>query len=84
MIEAQYLATLRQIYSRLKDCKAVWVITGSLGMALQGMDLKVGDIDIQTDRAGAFEIEGKFSENIIDPVADSQSGANRSYSASLE
>ena len=68
MIEAQYLATLRKIYSCLKDGKVIWVITGSLGMALQGIDLEVHDIDIQTDQQGAFEIESKFPENIIEPV----------------
>ena len=62
MIEAGYLAALRKINSRLNDCKAIWMITGSLGMALQGMDLNVHDIDIQTDKPGAFEIESKFSD----------------------
>lgn len=79
MIEAQYLAVLRKIYLCLKDGKAVWVITGSLGMTLQGLDLEVHDIDIQTDRGGAFEIEGKFSQNIIDSVRYSESERIRSY-----
>jgi hypothetical protein len=83
MIETQYLATLHKIYLRLKDCRSIWAITGSLGMTLQGMDLKVHDIDIQTDRGGAFEIEGKFSENIIDPVRYSQSERIRSYLGKL-
>jgi hypothetical protein len=84
MIETQYLAALCKIYSRLKDCRAVWVITGSLGMALQGIDLEVHDIDIQTDRHGAFEIESKFPENIIEPVYYSPSERIRSYFGKLE
>lgn len=55
MIETQYLAPLRKIYSCLKDGKAIWVITGSLGMALQGIGLELHDIDIQTDRQGAID-----------------------------
>jgi hypothetical protein len=34
-----------------------WAVTGSLGMALQGMELAVHDIDLQTSREGAYEIE---------------------------
>jgi hypothetical protein len=84
MIETQYLAALRKIYSGLKDCRAIWAITGSLGMALQGIDLKVHDIDIQTDRQGAFEIENKFPENIMETVHYLQSERIRSYLGRLE
>ena len=62
MIKEKYLSTLRIIFLRLKDCRAKWVVTGSLGMALQGMEIEVHDIDIQTDRQGAYEIESKFPE----------------------
>ena len=84
MIEAQYLVALREICSHLKDCQAVWVITGSLGMALQGVDLIVHDIDIQTDRHGAFEIESRFPERVVEPVRCSQSERIRSYFGRLE
>ena len=84
MIEARYLAALHKIYSRLKDCKAIWVITGSFGMALQGMDIDVHDIDIQTDRPGVFEIESKFPENMIEPVRYAESERIRSYLGKLE
>jgi hypothetical protein len=84
MIEPQHLAALVKIHSRLRDCKAAWVITGSLGMALQGMDLDVHDIDIQTDKQGAFEIERQFPGNVIEPVHASQSERIRSYFGKLE
>lgn len=84
MIEAQYLVTLHNLYSRLKDCNAIWVITGSVGMALQGLDLEVHDIDIQTDRSGAFEIESRFSENILEHVRCCPSERISSYFGKLE
>ena len=62
MIEPSYLNVLRKIQARLKECQVPWVITGSLGMALQGMDIPVHDIDLQTDRSGAYEIERLFPE----------------------
>lgn len=37
-------------------------------MVLQGMPLQVHDIDIQTNKVGAYEIEGTFAEYIIKPV----------------
>jgi len=84
MIEPQYLDALRKIYARLKDCQANWVITGSLGMALQGMDIEVHDIDIQTDQRGAYEIESRFSEYVVKPVRYSVSERIRSHYGMLE
>lgn len=46
MIEKQHLNTLRKIYTRLQGKLLNWAVTGSLGMALQGMELNVHDIDI--------------------------------------
>jgi hypothetical protein len=49
MIELYYLNTLRKICAQLNNCQNSWVVTGSLGMALQGVDIEVHDIDIQTN-----------------------------------
>jgi hypothetical protein len=84
MIHATYLAVLRRIYERLKDSDVKWVITGSLGMALQGIDIEVHDIDIQTDQKGAYEIERELSEYVIAPVRYIQSERIRSHLGKLE
>jgi hypothetical protein len=84
MIEAQYLNALRKIYTRLKDNQVNWVITGSLGMALQGVDVEVHDIDIQTDKDGAYEIESRLSEFVVKPVRYSVSERIRSHLGVLE
>ena len=60
MIELYYLNTLRKICAQLNNCQNSWVVTGSLGMALQGVDIEVHDIDIQTNQHGAHEIENIF------------------------
>jgi len=73
MIKTQYLSTLRLIHDRLANTPVNWVITGSLGMALQGMDIKIHDIDIQTDQDGACKLERLFSEFVIRPVQYIQS-----------
>src|SRR3972149_7650234 len=84
MIEDRYLNTLRKIYTRLEDNKVNWVVTGSLGMALQGMTVDVHDIDIQTDKDGAYEIERCFSEYIVQPVSYIISERIRSHLGTLE
>ena len=60
---------LRFIHQRLEECPIEWVLTGSLGMVLQGMHLPVHDIDLQTDEAGAYEIERRLAEYVVKPVA---------------
>jgi len=84
MIETQYLNVLRKIYIRLIDKQVNWVITGSLGMALQGMDVKVHDIDIQTNKNGAYDLETTFLEYQVNPVSFVQSERIRSYLGILE
>ena len=84
MIMSRHLNTLHKIYARLKDSRVNWVVTGSLGMALQGMDIEVHDIDIQTDQRGAYEIESKFPEYVAEPVRYSQSERICSHFGTLE
>jgi len=83
MIRPTYLSALRKIYVRLNDGGVNWAITGSLGFALQGVPVEVHDIDIQTDEAGAYEIERRFSEFIIRKVAFSSADKIRSHFGGL-
>jgi len=84
MIEPQYLHAIRKICVRLSGFQNNWAITGSLGMALQGMDIEIHDIDIQTDQHGAYQIESLFSEYVVQAVHYSASERLRSHFGSLE
>ena len=79
MTENDYLKVLEKIVSRLKDSSIAWVVTGSLGMALQGIPVQVHDIDIQTDKDGAYGIENCFAEYLVQPVRYSESERIRSH-----
>ena len=79
MIALTYLNVLRKIYARLDDGNVSWVVTGSLGFALQGVPVDVHDIDIQTDKEGAYEIERRFSEFVIKKVTFSSAERIRSH-----
>lgn len=83
-IQPQYLDAIREIYTRLQDHQVNWVITGSLGMALQGMDVEIHDIDIQTDKDGAFQVDRCFPEYVIKPVRYAKSERICSYLGMLE
>jgi hypothetical protein len=67
-IEPHYLTVLRTLYTRLSKSDVNWVLTGSLSFALQGVPVKVHDVDIQTDEAGAYEIERLCDEFVTSQV----------------
>lgn len=68
MVEKQHLEALRQICELMQGSPVDWAVTGSLGMVLQGMELPVHDIDLQTDEDGAYEIERRLSAFVVKPV----------------
>ena len=83
-IDLKYLNVLRQIQARLSGTEVNWVLTGSLGMVLQGVPIEeVHDIDIQCDKSGAYEIERLFHEFVIRRVAFSSAERVRSHFGTL-
>lgn len=56
-----------------------WAITGSLGMVLHGMQMDIHDIDIQTDKEGAYEIERRLVNSLVKIVHFKASVRIRSY-----
>jgi hypothetical protein len=84
MIDQRFPGILRKICKALENCQINWVITGSLGMALQGMELEIHDIDIQTDQRGACEIESVFSDYVVSAVHYAESERIRSHLGALE
>ena len=84
MIDSVYLNVLRQIHARLFNTDVNWVVTGSLGFALQGVPVQPNDIDLQTDKAGAYEIERRFSDVVIRKVQFSATERIRSHFGALQ
>lgn len=79
IINPLMIQALMLLYTRLKDSRACWAITGSMGMVLQGMDFEIHDIDLQCDREGAYEIQNLFPEYITERVQLKESATLRSY-----
>ena len=84
MIDPVYLNVLRQIHAPLSNTDVNWVVTGSLGFALQGVPVQPHDIDIQTDKAGAYEIERLFSDVVIRTVKFSATERIKSHFGALQ
>ncbi|AFK86138.1 MULTISPECIES: nucleotidyltransferase domain-containing protein [Thermoanaerobacterium] len=75
---------LRKIYEKLNDTNINWVITGSTAFAIQGIPFKPNDVDIQTDKEGAYKIEECFKEFVIAKVCFSSNGKISSHFGRLE
>jgi GNAT superfamily N-acetyltransferase len=78
-VEDRYLRILHTICDNLGGTDIDWVLTGSLAFALQGMDVDVHDIDIQTDRTGAHRIQEIFGDHMIEAVVLRKSAKIRSH-----
>ena len=83
MLDIVYLKVLRKINARLNNTSVNWVVTGSFGFALQDVLVEPNDIDIQTDKRGAYEIERHFSEFVTKRVALSSTERIRSHFGEL-
>jgi hypothetical protein len=84
MISQRHLQVLRKIVTCLADSPIHWVVTGSVGMALQGMTLEIHDIDIQTNKVGAYEIERVLMKYVVRPVRYRESERIRSHLGMLD
>jgi predicted nucleotidyltransferase len=78
MIE-QRIEALRVICQTLSGQDIRWALIGSTGLALQGVNIQPEDIDILTDKKGAFSINELLQEYQVSPVAFSRSELFESY-----
>lgn len=83
MLTEHHLKALRELSTRLQDPEINWALTGSTSFALQGVPLTAHDIDVQTDRAGAYAIERLFAAQVVHPVRFKSSATIRSHFGAL-
>lgn len=60
-LPAPFLPVLRQLHMALHGQKILWAITGSTGFALRGLPFTPQDIDLQTDKDGAYALEAALA-----------------------
>lgn len=71
--------TLHFIADLLKNVGQPWAFTGSVGMALQGVNLEIADIDIQTNQTGSYKIQNHLSKYTVSKVRYKESLNIRSH-----
>lgn len=67
-IPVPHWEALVSVVEGLEADPPVWVLTGSMAFALQGLPLIPKDLDLQTDAQGAHEIEKRFVAYTTRPV----------------
>lgn len=84
MLPPLHQKVLHTIAHRLVDQSLIWVVTGSCNFVLQGVEVAVNDIDLQTDSVGAYAIQQLFQEYVVTPVTYRESPHIRSHFGALE
>lgn len=79
ILDPRVRAALHALHGKLHGTPIAWVITGSLGLAVRGINVFVHDIDVQTDRFGAYEIERLFRDRVVRAVQFRESPRIRSH-----
>ena len=79
MIPEPLIEAVKTIPPLLEGLACPWAITGSLGIAIQGMQVEVHDVDIQTDRQGAYLIQDRLQAYGVRDVRFSAAARIRSH-----
>lgn len=58
----QHTNVLSFLMERIHPTQYLWALTGSAGLRLQGVDVPVGDLDLQTDGKTIFRLEKRLAE----------------------
>ncbi len=75
---------LSLLSARIDPTKYLWALTGSAGLRLQGVDLSVHDLDLQTDRETIYLLERNLAEFMKVPVHVWESEHTLSYQGQAE
>ncbi|MFH1209224.1 MAG: hypothetical protein V1663_00335 [archaeon] len=79
MLSNNHIKALRILVKRLSNKKINWALIGSTNLAIQGINIKAHDIDILTDKEGAFKINKALKDSEIEAVRYKKSEKFCSY-----
>ncbi|MFB6082525.1 MAG: nucleotidyltransferase domain-containing protein [Halanaeroarchaeum sp.] len=82
-LEDPHRGVVLTLVDRLDGTGVDWALTGSCSFALQGVPLSPNDVDVQTNRAGAYAIAETFAAAVDDPVTWSEGDRIRSAYGTL-
>lgn len=67
-VPEQHTKVLSLLLDRVPPAHHLWALTGSAGLRLQGVDIPVHDLDLQTDAKTVYLLEKNLEEFIKVPV----------------
>jgi hypothetical protein len=80
----QHAMVLSLLVEKIPPTQHVWALTGSASLRLQGVDLSVNDLDLQTDARTVFILEKELAEFMTVPVHLWESEHTLSYHGQAE
>jgi hypothetical protein len=80
----QHADVLSFLVERIPPAEKLWALTGSAGLRLQGVDISVHDLDLQTDAETIYLLEKKLAEFMKVPVHLWESEHTLSYHGQAE
>jgi len=83
-LPATHVRVLEVILGRIPAEEVLWVLTGSAGLRLQGVDIPVNDLDLQGDAESVYIIEQRLAEFVHTPVHTWESERTRSLDGRAE
>jgi len=83
-LPAAHVRALEVILRRIPAGEVLWVLTGSAGLRLQGVDIPVNDLDLQGDAESVYIIEQRLAEFVHTPVHTWESERTRSLDGRAE
>lgn len=82
-LPASFLPILHQLHTALHGQDILWAITGSTSFTLRGLPFTPKDIDLQTDKDGAYALEAVLRDFVVQPVTFSGTDRIRSHFGKL-
>ncbi|MBN2388153.1 MAG: hypothetical protein JXB85_14140 [Anaerolineales bacterium] len=67
-LSEEHARALAWLLDNVPPAELLWALTGSAGLRLQGVDLQVHDLDIQTDQQTVYAIEQRLGSKVHTPV----------------
>lgn len=83
VVPSVLLDVLRKLHARLGDKNLNWALVGSFGLAIRGAPVEPKDVDVMTDRTGAYRIGQLFSDSVTSPVSFRSSDTIESHFGEL-
>lgn len=80
----QHAMVTSWLIDRFDPSMNLWALTGSAGLRLQGVNIPVHDLDVQTDAKTIYLLEEKLAEFMKVPVHLWESEHTRSYHGQAE